>query len=623
MTNLLYGIHDREGHGLLPSGGWCVESLAMSENPHPTDYTALRADINWMPRLNWAHNGKDGTIPASGHWNDYAKRCAAYVLGQRGATHFIIANEPNHANERPNGQEISPEAYGDCFNLVYQTIKMARPDAQILTAGVAPWYTEDGQPEWLIYLRRMLNRISACDGLALHAYTHGADPDLIWSIEKVSGWYWHFPVIYQQIEAIPTKFAGQPVHITESNQGDNAWIDVDSGWVRNAYQSIDQHNQTKSSHKIQSLSLYRWQGDQWALKDKPGVQNDFRQALTLGYKSPAATLPPRPKPPRPTPPDPQPPEPAPPSGRDIDPRLALRGVTFEYAKVPAGTPYWRITKARWLDEVEADAVGPDHHILGTLKRDGVEKAGHGLRIEWPSGHHTVFSKADDPNATYNYDFNMTSSLNEFSIYVDEREASDKASGIGMGKLGNPSIHTSTWIEWEYTIEEQGPGPTPEPPEPPDPDMPPLPTKLLHPCPHTPITQSFYQNPENYAKFNLPGHNGTDFGCPLGSKIGAIAAGVVAFSGYDVAYGNYIRLYHEQLSCYSFYAHLSRIDVPVGHTLYAGAIIGLSGSSGNSTGPHLHLEIRLCDRDGQYLTSTPMPKGRLDPQSWAAMHGLKL
>jgi hypothetical protein len=613
---LLYSIHDRDAHPLIPAGGWCVDAVLVTDTP--PDYARIRPDINWIVRLNhgWFPNG---TIPLRPDYPAYAKRCADFAARCTGVNIFIISNEPNHRQEYPNGTPIEPQDYADCFNLCYQAITYERPDAEILTAAVAPWDNTSGM-DWLSYWRQMLDGVVECDGLAVHGYTHGADPNLIWSMEKQHNWYWHFPVIYQTIQAIPAKFADRPVHVTETDQGDDAWLDANTGWVQNAYESIDGHNQTPGTHKVCSLALYRWRGDKYEIHNKAGIQDDFRDAVRRRYESPTfepGPTPPTPEPPRPTPPTPIPdPEPA----RDIDPRLIARGVHFDFAKVPAGTGYWRITKAEWLEDA-AHQVGPDHHILGRLLKDNVETAGVPLRVDWPSGSAPVVSKRDDPNAVFNYDYAMGPSLNEYSIEVADGKPTDQAHGIGMGKGGNPREHTSTWISWSWEISEGV-----KPPDPIPPIKPPVKHDLVHPLPGAMITQHFGQSLEDYSRWGFYGHNGCDLsGVPEGSAIRAIADGVVAYVDVDpTGYGEYIRLRHEHLAAYSFYAHLQvRSPLRVGDTVKAGATIGQMGNTGNSTAAHLHIEIREANPDGSYSEFSPMSNGRVCPESWCSHHGLKL
>jgi murein DD-endopeptidase MepM/ murein hydrolase activator NlpD len=87
------------------------------------------------------------------------------------------------------------------------------------------------------------------------------------------------------------------------------------------------------------------------------------------------------------------------------------------------------------------------------------------------------------------------------------------------------------------------------------------------------------------------HTGQDFAAPRGTRARAMSDGVVMFTGWDGGYGNLVKLRHAK-DVETWYAHLSRITVNVGDEVDSGYAIGLSGSTGNSTGPHLHLETRV-------------------------------
>lgn len=92
---------------------------------------------------------------------------------------------------------------------------------------------------------------------------------------------------------------------------------------------------------------------------------------------------------------------------------------------------------------------------------------------------------------------------------------------------------------------------------------------------------------------MHGHNGVDLANKLGSPVLASADGVVKVAktgGYNFGYGNYIIISHSNGS-ESLYGHLARVDVTVGESVSKGIQIGTVGSTGNSTGPHLHFEIR--------------------------------
>ncbi|MEU0407563.1 transglycosylase family protein [Streptomyces griseorubiginosus] len=86
------------------------------------------------------------------------------------------------------------------------------------------------------------------------------------------------------------------------------------------------------------------------------------------------------------------------------------------------------------------------------------------------------------------------------------------------------------------------------------------------------------------------HTGVDFAVPTGTTVKAVAAGQVVASGWGGSFGYQVVVRHGD-GRYTQYAHLSAISVKSGQTVGAGQRIGRSGSTGNSTGPHLHFEVR--------------------------------
>jgi murein DD-endopeptidase MepM/ murein hydrolase activator NlpD len=89
------------------------------------------------------------------------------------------------------------------------------------------------------------------------------------------------------------------------------------------------------------------------------------------------------------------------------------------------------------------------------------------------------------------------------------------------------------------------------------------------------------------------HTGTDFAVDSGTAVVAVGDGTVVSAGRRTSYGNtvVVRLSDGR---YALYAHLSAFEVTAGQQVRAGDRLGLSGSTGNSTGPHLHFEIRTSD-----------------------------
>jgi murein DD-endopeptidase MepM/ murein hydrolase activator NlpD len=114
----------------------------------------------------------------------------------------------------------------------------------------------------------------------------------------------------------------------------------------------------------------------------------------------------------------------------------------------------------------------------------------------------------------------------------------------------------------------------------------------------PITQGFgctdfLAEPYDPSCPTLHFHSGIDIGAPFGTAVAAADAGVVSLVNYDccVGYGNYVVITHGN-GYATLYGHLSAINVSVNQAVQRGQQIGAEGSTGFSTGPHLHFEIRL-------------------------------
>lgn len=108
------------------------------------------------------------------------------------------------------------------------------------------------------------------------------------------------------------------------------------------------------------------------------------------------------------------------------------------------------------------------------------------------------------------------------------------------------------------------------------------------------------------------HTGSDFQAASGTSVRAIGPGTVVSAGWSGAYGNEVVIQHSD-GMYSQYAHLSSLGVSAGQTVTGGQQIGLSGSTGNSTGPHLHFEVR----------TGPSYGSDVDPIAYLRSHGVSV
>lgn len=101
------------------------------------------------------------------------------------------------------------------------------------------------------------------------------------------------------------------------------------------------------------------------------------------------------------------------------------------------------------------------------------------------------------------------------------------------------------------------------------------------------------------------HSGADLAAPTGTPVKSIMPGTVRATNYDLLdYGTHIIITHDQ-GFESLYGHLSKIFVKPGERVDLNTIIGESGSTGFSTGPHLHLEIR---QNGQFINPADIVPG---------------
>ncbi len=98
----------------------------------------------------------------------------------------------------------------------------------------------------------------------------------------------------------------------------------------------------------------------------------------------------------------------------------------------------------------------------------------------------------------------------------------------------------------------------------------------------------------------PGHIALDFGAPVGTPVKATMDGKVIYAGWNnEGYGNLVIIENGPYRIY--FAHLSKIPVKVGDKVHFGMVIGYSGNTGNSTGPHLHYEVR---KNGVQINPAP-------------------
>jgi N-acetyl-anhydromuramyl-L-alanine amidase AmpD len=337
-----------------------TEAIGHDPNNHGgVDFTPFsRRDLGVICRINNGYQ-PDGTIPHSSLYEQFAQRCANFVAASPGCKIWIIGNEMNYAVERPgsrmlgprvaqsqdvdeadpflrglperfnalqpeaqadgqatrgslgvrsvgSGEVITPAMYARCYTLCREAIHRlpGHADDQVLIGAVAPWntqttYTTNPTGDWVKYFQDILQTLgpNGCDGITIHTYTHGEDPNLIHDESKLKTfpqYFYNFKAYRDFMNAVPANMRHLPVYITETDQ-DVPWRNENNGWIRNAYAEINWWNSQPGNQQIRALILYRWPKiDKWYIEGKEGTIGDFRAALQSSYKwSPM----PKPKPP--------------------------------------------------------------------------------------------------------------------------------------------------------------------------------------------------------------------------------------------------------------------------------------------------------------------------------------
>lgn len=613
---LLYGLHDREGRSVVPAGGWCLDLQAMEDNPAGVDYASLRADLHWLVRVDWSNRG-GGTYPVPDRVEEYLDRAIRFVTNSKGAFGFILGNEPNHAQERPEGVYLDPKYVAYVFSTVRNAVKRHNSSIRLFTPGLAPYNDSSGPwDDYGMVMYSEIERLGGADGITLHAYNRGSDPNAITSEEKsgppLDGLYWSFRTYRDQLSILPSSFRSLPAVITEFDEL-SAWEDRNTGVVKAAYHEIADWNGQSGTQKVQGLLLYRFPHyDQWYIDGKMGVIQDFNEAVSFGYQSPE--------------PDSdgsnqifipivEAPDAGEPSVERIwDPEAVAYGVTVADAVVEEGKSYWFASEIGFLNEQEA---GGRHHFYFDVR----DEAGNrlvGLPIfVWWSTDDTIIKTEEKPGEEWSANFPFSPGKNAFNAKVNDGLPSDSVLGAGMGQETpsgfNAGIHTCVTVKYVRKTKKSGTS------------MPPttIPT-LVHPVLNVNfrrITQYFGENQPFYSRFKvdgvpLKGHNGLDFGTPVASQIVAVDTGdVVEVLEDPKGYGKYVKLRHAWGE--TLYAHLSSQTVAPGRRVSRGELVGYSGNTGLSTGPHLHFGMRINPynrQDGWGGYTDPLPYLSQEPVS---------
>lgn len=128
----------------------------------------------------------------------------------------------------------------------------------------------------------------------------------------------------------------------------------------------------------------------------------------------------------------------------------------------------------------------------------------------------------------------------------------------------------------------------------------------------------------YKKAGMKGHNGIDIAAPVGTDLLSATNGRVAYvAAQDTGFGTYCEVFGKiydgearKVRYYRVrYAHLSALSVKIGDIVKVGDLIGYTGNTGHSTGPHLHFDFKWADKNGRTLNYENGFYGAVDPTQY--------
>lgn len=190
---------------------------------------------------------------------------------------FIYGNEPNNKREWPHGFPLSHNYYRASYNRVWAH---KPPGARLSPCAIDPYNA--GWGDWRATWYDVLCRITGCDFLALHAYTHGPDPGLIWHKKEfmhapLLGVYYDMRVLESQQDIIPAKFWGVPVVVTETNH----WIknDGSAGWEPNAGEWVREAYKYFASKGVAGACLFRHGYKDWRYGGLSNILDALKEAV--------------------------------------------------------------------------------------------------------------------------------------------------------------------------------------------------------------------------------------------------------------------------------------------------------------------------------------------------------
>ncbi len=291
----LFGLHDRAGGEFLAQNnfrGWCVDEVAIGLQPRSLDYAALAAkNVRVIVQLEFGADGQ-GTLPPANQYGAFANAAIATIKNSKGVFAWVIGNEPNKRDNWPAAQPITPEQYGQLWNLIWFSVPKGVP---VIVAPLDPYWGLGSDPRE--YWQRMLKAILAggggkrggADGLMFHPKVRWHDKSLVrsdvtFTDPPLKGVPYHWRAWQALYDLTPNFFKNLPIYLTQCRaelkveNGESGYLDDENGLLEEMY-AFEREQNVKYNNLVWALVLYRWNAGAWTL-NRPSYLDALKAAAS-------------------------------------------------------------------------------------------------------------------------------------------------------------------------------------------------------------------------------------------------------------------------------------------------------------------------------------------------------
>ncbi|MEP7200889.1 MAG: M23 family metallopeptidase [Chloroflexota bacterium] len=277
----LLGIHDRAGGEFLARQsirGWCLDTIAIGLQPQALDYSALaQGGVRVIAQLTFGANGA-GTVPTPDQYAAFANAVVNTIRASSGVYAFVVGNEPNRPDQWPSGNSITPEQYGQLWNMIWFTVPSRVP---VIPAPIDPYYgpTSDSRDYWARMMQAILagsgGRRGGVDGLMFHPQVQWHDKanvrsDQTFTDAPLLGLPYHWKAWQALYAVTPSAFRTAPIYLSrcraasQTQGGAPGWRDDDDGLIGEMI-AYERENNIQFTNLVSAVILYQWNAGPWSL----------------------------------------------------------------------------------------------------------------------------------------------------------------------------------------------------------------------------------------------------------------------------------------------------------------------------------------------------------------------